>query len=294
MSLIAQLLIYGVLAAAIFSLVAVGFYLIFSIVRFFHFAHAAVFTCGAYSVFLLNARCGLPLFFAILVAVVLCSLLGCAMYLAVYRPLRRKGTSSLILLLASLGLYAVFQNLISLAFGDDTKTIRTGAVTEGMNLLGARITSIQVTIVCFSIALVVGVWIFLKRTKIGMVMRAVADDLELARVSGIDSDRIILWTFAISSALAGIAGILVAFDTDMTPTMGLNVLLMGVVAVIIGGSGSIPGVALGALFLGLAQHLGVWGISSQWQDAIAFIILLAFLLVRPEGVLGKRVTKATV
>ena len=127
-----------------------------------------------------------------------------------------------------------------------------------------------------------------------MVMRAVADDLELARVSGIDSDRIILWTFAISSALAGIAGILVAFDTDMTPTMGLNVLLMGVVAVIIGGSGSIPGVALGALFLGLAQHLGVWGISSQWQDAIAFIILLAFLLVRPEGVLGKRVTKATV
>ena len=88
------------------------------------------------------------------------------MYLAVYRPLRRKGTSSLILLLASLGLYAVFQNLISLAFGDDTKTIRTGAVTEGMNLLGARITSIQVTIVCFSIALVVGVWIFLKRTKI--------------------------------------------------------------------------------------------------------------------------------
>ena len=124
-------------------------------------------------------------------------------------------------------------------------------------------------------------------------MRAVANDSELARVAGIESDKIILLTFALGSALAGIAGILVALDVDMTPTMGMNALMMGVVAVIIGGVGSIPGIALGALLLGMAQHLGVWFISSQWQDAIAFVILLLFLLFRPQGFLGKKVKTAT-
>ena len=125
----------------------------------------------------------------------------------------------------------------------------------------------------------------------GKAMRAVANDPELANISGIDSNRVILLTFAIGSALAGIAGILVALDVDMTPTMGMNALMMGVVAVIIGGVGSIPGVALGALLRGTAQHLGVWEISSKWQDAIAFIILFIFLLLKPEGFLGKKARK---
>ena len=134
---------------------------------------------------------------------------------------------------------------------------------------------------------------FLKYTKIGQAMRAVANDPELASVTGIETDRVILSTFALGSALAGIAGILVALDVDMTPTMGMNALLMGVVAVIIGGIGSIPGVALGALLLGMAQQFGIWKISSQWQDAIAFVILLIFLLFRPQGFLGKKVRTAT-
>ena len=125
-------------------------------------------------------------------------------------------------------------------------------------------------------------------------MRAVANDPELASVSGIDSGKVILLTFALGSALAGVAGILVAFDVDMIPTMGMNALMMGVVAVIIGGVGSIPGIALGSLLLGMAQHLGVWFISSQWQDAIAFAILLIFLLFRPQGFLGKKIKKANI
>jgi branched-subunit amino acid ABC-type transport system permease component len=113
-------------------------------------------------------------------------------------------------------------------------------------------------------------------------------------MTGINSDRVIFWAVALGSVLAGIAGILVALDVDMTPTMGMNALLMGVAAVIIGGVDSLPGVALGALLLGMAQHLGVWKISSQWQDAIAFFILLMFLLFRPQGFLGKRVKKVSV
>jgi branched-chain amino acid transport system permease protein len=215
------------------------------------------------------------------------------MEVSVYLPLRRKGASPLILLLASLGMYIVLQNVISMIFGDDTKSIRSGLIKEGLNVFGARITPIQVLIICVSVILVVSVALLMTKTKMGKATRAVANDIELASVSGIDGDRVILWTFAIASALAGIAGILVALDVDMTPSMGMNALLMGVVAVIIGGVGSILGVALAALFLGIAQHLGAWYISSQWQEAIAFAILLIFLLFRPQGFLGKKVKTAT-
>ncbi|MCK5057942.1 MAG: branched-chain amino acid ABC transporter permease [Candidatus Aminicenantes bacterium] len=271
-----------------YLLIAISFSLVYSITRFFHFAHAVVFTGGAYFTFLFKVWLGLPLGLAVVLAIVCSALLGCLMDVGVYRHLRKKQASSMILLLASLGMYIVLQNLISMVFGDDTKTIRSWAVKEGLNVFGARITPVQILIIVTSIVLVVLVALFLKKSKMGKAMRAVANDPELANISGINSNRVILWTFAIGSALAGIAGILVSLDVDMTPTMGMNALMMGVVAMIIGGVGSIPGVALGALLLGFAQHFGVWKISSQWQDAIAFIILFVFLMFKPEGFLGRK------
>jgi branched-chain amino acid transport system permease protein len=214
--------------------------------------------------------------------------------LLIYKPLRRKGTTPLILLLASLGIYIVLQNIISMTFGDDTKTLRSGIVREGLEFLGGRITPIQITIILVSILLLIACSALMKYTKIGTAMRAVASDPDLAVISGIDSDRVILFTFALGSALAGVAAILVSFDIDMTPTMGMNALMMGVVAVIIGGVGSIPGAALGGYLLAFAQNFGVWKISSQWQDAIAFIILLIFLLFRPYGFFGKKIRKVEV
>jgi branched-chain amino acid transport system permease protein len=292
--MIQQLLLNALLAGSIYILIAVSFSLIYQTTRFFHFAHAVVFTSGAYFTYLFYKLLGLPIFLAIPIAVGLSSLLGCGMEIGIYRNLRKKNASPMVLLLASLGLYIVLQNLISMMFGDDTKSIRSGVVKEGLDVLGARITPIQIVIMITSIFLVIVVAVWLKKSKMGKAMRAVADDAELALISGIDSDRVILWTFGIGSALAGVAGILVALDVDMTPTMGMNALMMGVVAVIIGGVGSIPGVALGALLLGLAQHLGVWKISSQWQDAIAFVILFVFLLIRPQGFLGRKVKKVSI
>ena len=289
-----QIIVNALISSAEYALVGLGFMLIFAIARFFHFAHGVVFTAGAYLVFLFKVWIPLPLFFPILFAVVLCILLGCVMEFFIYRPLRFKNASSLILLLASLGIYIILQNVISMVFGDDTKTIRTGVVEEGINIFGARVTPIQIITITTSVILVVAVAVLLRKTKMGMTMRAVANDPKLASAAGIQSDRVILWTFALGSALAGIAGILVALDVDMTPGMGMNALMMGVVVAIIGGVGSIPGVALGALLLGMAQHLGVWKISSQWQDAIAFVILLIFLVFRPQGFLGKKVKKAMV
>lgn len=289
-----QILLNILMTTSSVFIVAIGFALIYQTVRFFHFAHGVVFVAGAYYALLFKTCVGLPFFFSIFLAVVVCALLGCLMELLVYRHLRYKSSPSLIFLLASLGIYIFLQNVISMSFGDQTRSLRTGTVQEGLNFLGARITPIQIITICVSVVLVIALSIFMKRTKIGKSMRAVANDPELASISGISSDRVILWAFAIGSALAGLAGILVALDVDMTPTMGMNALMMGVVAVIVGGVGSFPGIALAALLLATAQHLGVWFIGSQWQDAIVFIILIVFLLFKPEGFLGKRVKAATV
>ncbi len=292
--MINQLLVNALISSSIYILIAVSFAVIYRTVRFFHFAHAVVFTSGAYFTYLFYKLTGFPLALAILIAIALAAVLGCGMEVLVYRTLRKKQTSPMVLLLASLGMYILLQNTISMVFGDDTKSIRSGVVKEGLPVFGARITPIQIIIIATSIVLIIAVALWLKKSKIGKAMRAVANNAELARISGIQSDRVILWTYALGSALAAVAGILVALDVDMTPTMGLNALIMGVVAMIIGGVGSIPGLALGALLLGLAQHLGVWKISSQWQDAIAFIILFVFLLVRPRGFMGRKVKKVEV
>ena len=127
--------------------------------------------------------------------------------------------------------------------------------------------------------------------KFGKTLRALANDSELAKLSGINSDRYILFAFAVGSFLAAVAAIMISFDTDMTPTMGFNALVLGVVAVIVGGISSLPGAAIGGLFIGLAQNLGVYWLPSKWQDTIAFVILILFLLFRPYGILGKKPQK---
>src|SRR3990172_8083354 len=288
-----QLFVNGLMAGGVYSLVALGFGLIYSTARFFHFAHGAVYAVVAYLTYA-GWLLGLSLYVAIPLAVIGTAMLGALIDVGIYRPLRKKNASSLILLLASLGLFTVIQNFISLIFGDDTKTIRSGAVTEGLPLFGARITPIQIAIITVSALLILLCWALMKKTKIGKAMRAVANDPELARVIGIESDRVILFTFALGSALAAVAVILISLDTDMTPMKGFYALLMGVVAVIAGGVGSIPGAALGGLLVGMAQHLGVWKIPTQWRDTIVFVILIFFLLFRPQGFLGKAVKKAAV
>jgi branched-chain amino acid transport system permease protein len=181
-----------------------------------------------------------------------------------------------------------------MSFGEDIRTIRSAAVREGVNILGAKVTLVQVVTLCVSIALVGALTAMQRQTRMGRAMRAVAYDAELAKACGIDANKVILGAFSISSALAATAGILVALDVDMVPTMGLRPLMLGIVAMVAGGVDSIAGIALASAVLGMALHLSAWTITSEWQDAIAFAILLAFLLVRPQGFLGREIPKATV
>jgi len=243
-----QLILNGIVTGSIYLIVALGFGLIYSTSNFFHIAHGIIFTLGAYFTYMLHVYTNLPLSASIISAIILTTAFGCSIEILIYRPLRHKNASALILLLASLGIYIIAQNLVSLVFGDDTKTIRSGMIEEGIRILGARITHIQLITIAVSLLLFTICLLLLKNTKIGLAIRAVANDSELARASGLESDQVVLLTFAIGSALAAIAGILVALDVDLIPVMGLRALLMGVVAVIIGGVGSLPGVALGSFF----------------------------------------------
>ncbi len=289
-----QLLFNGIIAGSIYSLVALSFSLIYQTTRFFHFAHGAVYTFGAYFAYLFYIQLGFDRVSAFALACLATMLLGASLELAIYKPMRKRKATDLTLLIASLGLYVVLQNVISIIWGDDTKTMRTGEVVEGHSFLGARITDIQIAIIVTSLVLITLISLMMTQMRFGKALRALANDPELAKLSGINSDRYILYAFAIGSFLAAVAAIMISFDTDMTPTMGFNALIMGVIAVIVGGINSLAGAALGGLFIGLAQNLGVYWLPSKWQDTIAFVILILFLLLRPYGILGKKPQKIQV
>ncbi len=289
-----QLLLNGIIAGSIYALIAIGFTVIYRTVKFFHFAHGIVYTAGAYFAYTLIISLHLNFALSFFLAIVLAAILGVAIDRLVYYPLRRQKASNLIFLLASFGVVIFIQNLIQLIYGAQILTIRTGPIKEGHHFLGAVITDIQILILAVSIILMIFLWLFIQKTKLGKAMRAVSDDPIAANVVGINPERIILTSFAIGSALAGVAGILISFETNIEPTMGFSALLKGIIASIIGGIGSIPGAVLGGFFLGLAENLGIWKISAGWKDCIAFAILIIFLLLRPRGILGNKTEKKTI
>ncbi len=285
--MIRQVTFNTLVAGAEYALFGLSFALVYRVSRFFHFAHGIVFATGPYAAFFFRTRLGVPFFPACFLGLAAGASLGCAMEVFAYSPLRHKRASPMVLLLASLGIYVFLQNLISLIFGDDTKILGLRSVQEGMGFLGARVTFIRLAIIVISVSVLLILTLALSKTKIGMIMRAVANDPELARIAGVESGRVIIWVFALGSSIAAIVGILVALDTGMTPTMGMAPFMMAVVAVIIGGARSNFGVVLGGLLIGFVQHITIWLLSSLWQSAIVFALLIAFLLLRPQGFLGE-------
>ena len=289
-----QLVANAAISAAIILLVGVGFALIYRVGRFFHFAHGAAFTAGAYMNLVFFRVFGLPQPLSATLSVLTCIALGCTMELAVYRPLRKRSASGVVQLVASLGLYILLTSLISLAFGDQTESVRSATIAKGVSVAGARLTDIQITIIACAAVVASMVAYVLRYTKAGREFRAVASDPELAAITGVRPDRVILGAFAVGSGLAGIAGILVSLDVDMRPTMGLLPLLSAVVAVLVGGVGRVLGLVMGAILIASAQNVGGWYLGQQWREPVVFVVLLGFLFVRPEGVMGKKLTKATV
>ena len=289
--MITQIINNGIIAGIIYAIIALGFTSIYRTIKFFHFAHGVIYATGAYLAYALFILLGINSILSIFLSIALATLLGIAIDRFIYYPLRKHKTSNLVFLLASFGVFIFLQNLLQLIFGAQILTLRTGPIKEGHHILGAVITDIQILIVVVSLILFLLTWLFIQKSKLGKAIRAVSDDSTGARVVGINSEKVILTAFAIGSALAGVAGILISLETNIEPTMGFNAILKGIIASIIGGIGSIPGALFGGLFLGLAENLGSWKIQAGWKDTIAFAILIIFLLLRPSGIMGVKTEK---
>jgi len=281
-----QFLVNGFIIGSIYALIALGFTIIYKTVKFFHLAHGVVYAAGAYLAYTFFIRLEIYSPVSFFLSIILATLLGVLIDRLIYYPLRKHNAPNLVYLIASFGIFIFIQNLLQLIFGAQILTLRTGSVREGHQIFGAVITDIQIIIIIVSVILFILGWMFIKRTRLGKAIRTVADDPIGASVVGINSEKVIFTAFAIGSALAGAAGILISLETNIEPTMGMNAILKGITASIIGGIGSIPGAMLGGLFLGLAENLGIWKIQAGWKDAIAFAILIIFLLLRPGGIMG--------
>lgn len=280
--MVVQLTLNSIVSAAGILLVSSGFGLTYRCCRFFNFAHGIVFTSAAYFA-LLARRHDFPVWAACLLGILVASAIGLAFDRAVFKPLRSRFATPLTLLLASLGLYILTRNALSLCFGEGTQILRTSAPTIGLPILGGHITLVQMIAVLLSALVIVILGLFLYSTKMGCIIRCIGGDPVLAVSSGVHVDRYFGATIALSSALAGLAGVLAAVDTDVTLDMGMNPLMAAVVAVVIGGEGrSLSGLALAALGIGFLQQFGVLWIGAAWQNTVVFALLLVFLFIRPK------------
>lgn len=289
-----QLIVSIILIHSQYILLGYSFKTLYRSICFFSIVHAVALTLAAYMVYTASVLWGVSLWLAVPLAIAVVILLMLGINQWVYRPLKRQGLESWQMMIASLGLYVVLQNVISMIWGDSTLSFRTWEIKVGHEFMGAYITDVQIITIVSSVILLLLSHLFMQRTSIGRQIKAVASNPELSRVLGISETKAIAWSVGIGTGLAACAGILIAADIDMTPTMGFNWLLYGVVAMIIGGMGRMRYLLLGALLLATAQHLSAYYIDSKWMNATAYVILIVFLYFRPYGFSGKQLKKAAV
>lgn len=285
--MLAQLLINGIVMGCLYSLVGLGFGLIYNTTRIFHFAHGAVYTICAYFVYAFAIGAGLPFWASIILVLILTCALGVFLEKGIYYPFSKAGSSLLILMLASLALYIILVNFIALFFGNETKILSPGVQTT-YHFGSLILTKIQIFEVLVFLILFFGFWLLLKKTGLGRTIRALRDNPDLVTALGVNVKKVREIVFVLGSLLAGVAALLSAFDVGIDPNSGLSALLAGAVAVIVGGIGIFEGAAVGGLTLGILQSLVIWQTSARWQEAIVFVVLIFFLLFRPEGLFGQR------
>lgn len=289
-----QILINISISFSIYLLISISYSIIYYPAKIFHIAHAAVITITTYFVYLFAIQFSITFLFSVIAGFATATFVGILCERLVYHQMRKRNLSPLAYLIASLGLYVILQNITSLYFGDDTKVINTAEIAVGHQIFGAYITTVQIITICVSFALFACVNLLLHFTATGKSIRAVSSNPELCNIYGISSNKVILIAFALGSALAAVAGILSAMDTNMTPTFGFNLLMYGIVAMIIGGVGSTRGLLAGSLLVATAQHLSAFYLDTKWMDAVTYIILILFLIWKPLGFSGKRLKKVEV
>ena len=284
-------LISGLSLGSIYAIIALGYTMVYGIAKMLNFAHGDFIMIGCYVIFTIVSTLGLNPVVGIIVAIVVCTLLGVGTEKVAYKPLRG-ASSSLAVLITAIGVSYLLENLALLIFGADTKSFSSVITWSGLSLADGNLRIQGVTIVTIAVSLLILIFLqlFVHKTKEGQAMLAVSQDRGAATLMGIDVNRTISITFAIGSALAAVAGaLLCSAYPSLTPYTGAMPGIKAFVAAVLGGIGSIPGAMIGGLALGIIEILSRTYISSQLSDAIVFGILIVVLLVKPTGILGKKI-----
>ena len=291
---LAQNLVDGLSRGALYGVYAIGFTLIFGVLDILNLAHAATFMWCAFAGYLVMAEAGLPLPLGLAAAMLAGAAIALLLELLAFRPLRREGADKLSAMISSIGASLILVSLAEAAFGAQTRRFPNSVLDPKPHFMGGvggvRISNAQILILAASVVLMVAMGFFIRRTRMGKAIRAVAASQKAARLLGIDVNGVIVVTFLVAGALAGAAGILVALLTNnIVPGMGSQIELRGLAVVILGGMGNIEGAVLGGFILGLVETFTIAYVpgGSDIKDAIAFLILFIILLVKPNGIMGK-------
>ena len=285
-------LINGISLGSVYAIIALGYTMVYGIAKMLNFAHGDVIMVGAYMCFCSMTYLSLPPVVSILIAIVVCTLLGVIVEVLAYRPLRK--ASSLAVLITAIGVSYLLQNSALIIWGSAPKTFSSVVPFGSISLFngGLIITGESIVTVAACVVIMIGLTVFTKKSRMGKAMRAVSEDKDAAQLMGINVNKTIAITFAIGSALAAIAGVLLCSAYPaLTPTTGSMPGIKAFTAAVFGGIGSIPGAMIGGVLLGVIEIFSKSYISSELADAIVFGVLIVVLLVKPTGLLGKKITE---
>lgn len=279
---------FGLITASLLSIAAVGLSLQFSITNYINFAYGDLLTVGIYVAWFANRRLGLNIWVGLIVAVIMTAIIAWLINVFVLTPFTRRHASPITMLIVTLGVSLVIQNAIQLIFSEQFQSY---TVTSGTTLhLGFFLfTPLQLEMLLLAIVTMLGIHVLLRYTRLGKAMRAISDSTELARISGIRTGLILDCVWLITGGLAGLSGVVLALTvTSFTPTIGFSFLFVIFPAVILGGTGRPYGAMAGALIVGIATEVGATLIRSEYKNAIALVILIVVLLIRPQGLFVSR------
>ena len=288
-----QQLVNALWLGSVYALFALGYTLVFGVLDILNLAHGAVFMWGAFFGLLAVTKLDMPIWAALLVAMLGAGILGIVLDRVAFRPLRKRNAPQLAAIISSIGASTILVSLAQGAFGAQVSRFPFDTLPAQVFTAGpVRVTLVQVIVFAVSLVLMAALLLFMRRSRSGKAMRAVAYSGRISSLLGIDVDRIIVTTFFVSSALAGASGVFLGLAfSAISPFMGAPIELKGLAVIILGGLGNVPGAILAGFLLAATEVFGVAYVSSDFRDAIAFTVLILVLLIRPSGILGTAVER---